>query len=174
MNVKTREIVGVDIDELIERLNRALADEWFAYYMYWVGARVVEGPMRSTAERELNEHAMEEFEHANKLADRIIKLGGEPLLSPSAWFEKADCAYKAPNDPYIRPVLEQNIEGEQCAIGVYNDLLRFIGDKDYVTHRIIVDILEEEIEHETELQMILRDIEVMDSRLIHTASAQRT
>jgi len=40
MGTKGREIVGMDIDKLIELLNKALADEWLAYYQYWVGAKV--------------------------------------------------------------------------------------------------------------------------------------
>ena len=46
MGTKGRALVGKDVDKLIEMLNKALADEWLAYYQYWVGAKVVKGPMR--------------------------------------------------------------------------------------------------------------------------------
>ena len=46
MGTKGRAIVGIDVDNLIKVLNKALADEWLAYYQYWVGAKVAKGPMR--------------------------------------------------------------------------------------------------------------------------------
>lgn len=61
-------------------LNAALAEEWLAYYQYWIGARVMEGPMRSEVEPELLLHADEELVHAVLVADRIMQLGGTPVL----------------------------------------------------------------------------------------------
>jgi bacterioferritin len=87
MGTKGREIVGMDIDKLIELLNKALADEWLAYYQYWIGAKVVKGPMRGAVEAELMEHAGEELQHAEMLIERIIQLGGTPLLSPEEWYK---------------------------------------------------------------------------------------
>ena len=46
MGTKGISIVGMDVDVLIEKLNKALADEWLAYYQYWIGAKVAAGPMR--------------------------------------------------------------------------------------------------------------------------------
>jgi len=57
MGTKGREIVGLDVDKLIELLNKALADEWLAYYQYWIGAKVAKGPMRGQVVFELEEHA---------------------------------------------------------------------------------------------------------------------
>ncbi|HEY89612.1 MAG TPA: ferritin, partial [Thermoflexia bacterium] len=51
-------IVGLDVDELIVKLNKALADEWLAYYQYWIGAKVAAGPMRGAVAAELEEHAL--------------------------------------------------------------------------------------------------------------------
>ena len=82
MGTKGREIIGVNVDKLIELLNKALADEWLAYYQYWIGAKVVVGPMRGAVVAELEEHAGDELKHAGMLVDRIIKLGGTPILKP--------------------------------------------------------------------------------------------
>ena len=52
--LKGRDIVGIDVGKLLELLNRALADEWLAYYQYWVGAKIAVGPMRSAVVSELS------------------------------------------------------------------------------------------------------------------------
>ena len=160
MGTKGREIVGMDVEKLIEELNKALADEWLAYYMYWIGAKVVEGPMRGAVAAELEEHANDELRHAGMLVDRIIQLGGTPILKPEDWYKMTNCGYEAPEDPYVRPVLEQNIKGEQCAIEVYKKILE-MSHGDPITHHIIVEILEDEVEHEEDLQTLLRDMELM-------------
>ncbi len=158
MGTKGREIVGLNVEELIEMLNKALADEWLAYYQYWVGAKVVTGPMREAAVAELVEHANDELRHAGMLADRILQLGGKPLLSPDDW-KKSNCGYEAPSDPKIRKILEQNVKGEQCAIETYNELLNLTQGKDPVTYQIAFEILKDEVEHEEDLQALQEDLE---------------
>lgn len=70
----------LDVESLISQLNAALAEEWLAYYQYWVGALVVEGAMRADVQGEFEEHAEEERRHAQLLADRIIELEGSRYL----------------------------------------------------------------------------------------------
>ncbi len=163
MGTKGREIVGMDVEKLIEALNKALADEWLAYYQYWLGAKIVEGPMRGAVAAELEEHANDELRHAGMLVDRIIQLGGTPILKPEDWYKMTNCGYEAPEDPYVRPVLEQNIKGEQCAIEVYKKILE-MSHADPITHHMIVEILEDEVEHEEDLETLLRDMELMKKR----------
>ena len=164
MGTKGRAIVGIDVDNLIETLNKALADEWLAYYQYWVGAKVAKGPMRGDVVTELMEHATEELGHAELLADRIIQLGGTPLLKPEDWYKMTNCGYEVPEDPYVEVLLEQNIKGEQCAIGVYQQLVELTKDADPVTYEIVLSILTDEITHEEDLQALVEDIELMKER----------
>jgi bacterioferritin len=159
MGTKGRKIVGEGVEQIIEKLNKALADEWLAYYQYWVGAKVVKGMLRGAVSAELSEHAGEELAHAEKLAERIIQLGGVPLLSPEEWLKMTNCGYAAPEDPSVSAVLEQNIKGEQCAIEVYNNLLVELKDKDPVTYHLVLEILEDEIEHEEDLENLKEDLE---------------
>ena len=70
----------IEVPKLLDQLNAALSEEWLAYYQYWVGSFVVEGAMRSDVQREFEEHALEEYNHAKMLADRIIQLEGVPVL----------------------------------------------------------------------------------------------
>ncbi|MBP7228459.1 MAG: hypothetical protein KA988_05060 [Longilinea sp.] len=159
MGTKGREIVGMDINELLEMLNQAFADEWLAYYQYWLGAKVVKGPMKDAVAAELLLHATEELSHADMLALRIIQLGGTPLISPEEWLKHTHCGYDAPADPAVGKILEQNIHGEQCAISVYQKLLQIVKDKDPVTYNIVLTILQQEVEHEEDLQSLQEDLQ---------------
>lgn len=158
MGTEGRNIVEMDVEKVIELLNKAYADEWLAYYQYWVGAQVVEGQMAGRIIGELEEHAEEELEHAEMIAERIIQLGGEPILTPKEWYKETNCGYLTPKDSSVEKILEQNIEGEQCAIKVYHKLAKLTRGKDSVTYHMVIDILEDEVEHEEELQAIQEDI----------------
>ena len=162
MGTKGREIVGMDVTELAELLNKALADEWLAYYQYWVGALVVKGPMRGEVNAELVQHAADELRHAGMLAPRIIQLGGTPVLSPQDWYKWTNCGYDPPEDPFVKRILRQNIAGEQCAIGVYNALAAQTRGKDEVTYNMALSILGDELEHEEDLESLLEDIELLE------------
>ncbi len=164
MAQKGREIVKMNVDELINLLNKALADEWLAYYQYWIGAKVVKGPMKDAVIAELDLHATEELAHAVLLTTRIVQLGGTPVLSPEEWMKITNCGYDAPVDPYVEKVLEQNIKGEQCAIKTYNNLLGLTREGDPVSYNMILGILSQEVEHEEDLDALREDLELMLAR----------
>jgi bacterioferritin len=159
MKRKGLSLVKLNVDELISRLNSALADEWLAYYQYWVGSKVVSGVTREAAVAELVQHAADELRHAEMLATRIIQLGGTPLLNPKDWMEKSGCGYAAPTDPAVLKVLEQNVKGEQCAIETYSALADFTREGDPVTYLIVLEILKDEIEHEDDLMTLMEDMD---------------
>lgn len=159
MGTTAQAILGIDQKKVIDLLNKAYADEWLAYYQYWIGSKVLCGIMRVDIEKELQQHAEEELKHAGMLADRIIQLGGTPLLKPEEWYKNCNCRYLAPEDPDVHAILQQNIKGEQCAIRIYHKLLSLLKNKDEVTYDLILDILKDEIEHEEDLEMLKKDIE---------------
>ncbi len=161
MGRKARETIGVDVDELVEKLNKAYADEWLAYYQYWIGAKVLKGPMRGAVAAELVEHANEELRHADMLAERILQLGGQPILAPEQWYDMTNCGYEAPTNGSVKAIVTQNLEGERCAIGVYDEMLRMVRDKDDVTYNMLLEIQGDELEHEEDLETFLEDLEVV-------------
>ena len=164
MGQKGREIVKMDVDELINLLNRALSDEWLAYSQYWIGSKVVKGPMKDAVIAELTLHATEELGHAELISARIIQLGGVPVLTPEEWFEKTNCGYDTPKDPYVEEILDQNIKGEQCAIRVYSEMLDITRTGDPITYNMILQILSQEVEHEEDLSALKEDLELMLER----------
>lgn len=164
MGTKGIEIVGMDVQQLIALLNKAFADEWFAYYQYWLGAKVVKGPMKEAVIAELLQHAADELRHAEMVAARIIQLGGTPVTEPKKWYEVTSCGYDAPDNPFVQTILEQNIKGERCAIGFYKKLLDATQGKDPVTYNMVLQILQDEVAHEEDLQALGEDLELMLKR----------
>ncbi len=158
MGKRAVEIVNLDVNVLIQMLNEALAEEWLAYYQYWIGARMLEGPMRSEIEPELLLHATEELGHAELVVSRILQLGGTPVLNPADWTKFAKCAYEEPTDPYVEAILMQNLEGERCAISRYEAIAEFTNGKDHATYQMAVSILNDELEHEHDIEDFLADI----------------
>lgn len=161
MGSKGQAVIKMDVKKELELLNKALSDEWLAYYQYWVGSKVAVGPMREALVAELVQHATDELRHADMVTDRIVQLGGTPVLEPKKWYDLTNCGYDAPDDPYVIKLLEQNIKGEQCAIETYSKLLDIVGDKDVVTYNMVVQIMSDEVEHEDDLQALLEDINSM-------------
>jgi bacterioferritin len=164
MGTRAREIVGMDVEHLLKLLNQAYASEWLAYYQYWLGAKLIKGPMKDAVAAELNLHATEELNHAVLVSNRIIQLGGTPVLTPQDWEKFSPCKYDAPADPYVAVILDQNIVGEQCAISFYKSIMDATKDKDMVTHNMALTILSQEVEHEEDLQNLREDLQLMVQR----------
>ena len=161
MGTKGREILGMDVNRVLELLNKAFADEWLAYYQYWLGAKVIAGPMKEAVIAELLQHAADELRHADMVSTRIIQLGGTPLTTPQEWFKQTNCGYDAPDEPFVQKILEQNIKGEQCAISTYNAIIQEVGLKDAVTYNMVLQILQDEVTHEEDLQSLGEDLSVI-------------
>lgn len=151
-------IKGIELSEVIKLLNKAYADEWLAYYQYFIEAKVIKGIMKDAAVAELTQHAADELRHANMVADRILQLGGTPLLNPKEWFTHTNCGYEEPKDFDVVAILQDSIRGEQCAISTYSSIADIVKDKDIVTYDIVSQILADEVEHEEDLQALHDDI----------------
>ncbi len=161
MGTKGREIVDMDVKKLVALLNKAFSDEWLAYFQYWIGAKVVKGPMKEAVIAELTQHAADELRHSDMLALRIIQLGGTPVAEPKEWYKHTNCGYDAPDNPFVKNVLEQNIKGEQCAITTYRKLVDLTNGKDPVTYNLVLQILQDEVQHEEDLQALGEDLQTL-------------
>jgi bacterioferritin len=117
--------------------------------------------MKEAVIAELTQHAADELRHADMLAMRIIQLDGTPVTKPEEWYKHTGCGYDAPDDPFVKKVLEQNIKGEQCAILAYRKLVDLTAGKDPVTYNIALQILQDEVEHEEDLQALVEDLQTL-------------
>jgi bacterioferritin len=157
---KGREIVQVDIQDLLKDLNSAYADEWIAYFYYTWAADFIEGPDYPTVASELDRIAKDEFEHMSELSDRIFELGGEPERDLEDLQRIATCKKVTfpKNERDLESVLKAVADAEGCAIDVYTKLIKKLSacyEKDVRTFHLIEHILSEEIQHEEAFENLL-------------------
>ncbi len=158
MGTKGKEIVGLDVSEVIRDLNRAYADEWLAVYAYNHMGQVVTGrPAAKHLADLLIDTSKDELEHQQELAERIVSLGGKPLADISKLIETSNDGYPAPpaDEKDFEAIVRTVIQAERGAIEVYNRLAAKTHGKDPITYNLIVHILGEEIEHEDEFETLL-------------------
>ena len=143
--------------EVVAMLQKALASEWIAYYQYWLGSLVARGCQRAAIAEELADHAAEEFAHAERIAARIVELGGLPQPAPADWDAMSPAKYAAPVNQDATAIVAQNHESEKLAISFYEAILAMTKGADEVTYDIVLKIIEEEHEHESDLRKFLED-----------------
>lgn len=145
---------GSDLDVVIEQLNIALATELVCGLRYRRHHFLAEGLRSEAVADEFLEHAIEEQAHADRLAKRIVQLGGTPNLDPATLAERSHAEFGAATD--LEGMLRENLVAERIAIESYGELIRFLGDGDPTTRRMIEDILATEEEHADELAGLLK------------------
>ncbi len=158
MGTKGAQIVELNVAELIADLNRAYADEWLAAYAYNYMGQVVTGrPAATFLAKLLKDTARDELEHQDELAGRIAQLGGKPVADITRLVEVSNAGYPTPpaNEKDFEGIVKTVIAAERDAIEVYNRLAQKTHGKDPITYNLIVHILGEEVEHETEFEMLL-------------------
>jgi bacterioferritin len=158
MGTKGKQIVGMDIAELLADLNRAYADEWLAAYAYNHMGQVVTGrPAAKQLSSLLLDTSKDELEHQQKLAERIVSLGGKPTAELSKLIEASNAGYPTPpaNEKDFEAIVKTVIHAEHDAIEVYNKLVQKTHGKDPITYNVILDILSEEVEHEDEFESLI-------------------
>lgn len=134
---------------VIELLNTALATELVCVLRYRRHHYMATGLAAQTAADEFLEHANEEQEHADRLARRITQLGGEPDLSSVGLQKRSHSEYVEGNT--IDEMMLENLVAERIAIDSYSEMIRYIGDDDPTTRRMLEEILAVEEEHADDL-----------------------
>lgn len=158
MGKKGTEIVkDLDVKSVITDLNKAYCDEWLAFYSYWLMAQITTGKGYEDMSEFLEKISKDELEHADELANRIIELGGTPILHPMDIEKNANAAYPKPpkkTDDYDS-IIKVVCDAEAGAIDVYNKLANKTINKDHVTYQLACHILSEEVDHEEMFEDLL-------------------
>jgi bacterioferritin len=144
---------AADREAVIKVLNDVLATELVCNLRYRNNALVAQGINAEAVAAEFTEHAMQEQDHADKVAARIMQLGGEPNMDPATLMARSHADYTTSRD--LKVLLRENLVAERVAIDTYNEIARWLGDSDPTTRRLIEWILEQEEEHADDLASLL-------------------
>lgn len=142
---------------VIELLNEALATEIVCVLRYKRHFYMAEGLHAEGAKAEFMQHAAEEQLHADQIAARIVQLGGEPDFAPEGLLTRSHSDY-AEGETLLDMILE-DLVAERIAIDSYGEMIRWIGDGDPTTRRMLEGILAMEEEHADDLKSLLARIE---------------
>jgi bacterioferritin len=147
---------SADREEILRLLNESLATELVCTLRYKRHYFMASGLKASVAADEFLEHAQQEAEHADKLAERIVQLGGEPEFNPDLLSGLSHAQYVAGNT--LKEMVYEDLVAERIAIDSYREIIQYIGEKDPTTRRIFEDILAQEEEHADDMADILSEL----------------
>lgn len=136
-------------EAIIKLLNSALATELVCVLRYKRHYFTADGLESPAIAAEFLEHANEEAAHADKIAERIVQLGGSPDFNPASLLERSHADYDECTD--LKGMLRANLVAERIAVESYRQMVELIGDKDPTTRRLLEGVLAEEEEHADEL-----------------------
>lgn len=137
-------------------LNRALATELVCMLRYRRHHFMARGIHAASIAGEFLVHAQQEQDHADRIAARIVQLGGEPDFAPDGLAARSHAEYVAAGS--LVDMVREDLVAERIAIDSYRELAQYLGDGDPTTRRMIEDILAVEEEHADELGDFLADL----------------
>jgi bacterioferritin len=145
-------------DAVVKLLNDALATEIVCVLRYKRHAFTAKGIHAEPVVAEFREHATEEQAHADRIAERITQLGGEPDFDPAGLVARSHSEYDA--SPDLVGMIREDLVAERVAIESYGEAIRFVGDGDPTTRRLLEEILAAEEDHADELAKFLMALDV--------------
>lgn len=149
-------VYGCDVEKVTARLNQLRSTEIVSYLQYKQHAYMAVSLLGPAVKSEFLEHAEQELQHADRLADRISQLGGTPLYDLCEIGEMASrMKVKADQGTTIEEMVYEDLEIETQQVINYTKLIREVGDGDPVTRRLLEDILIDTEHHASELRDLL-------------------
>ena len=150
---------GYDLDHerVIRVLNEALATELVCTLRYRFHYFMATGIHSQAVKEEFKEHAREEQEHAERIAERIKQLGGKPEMNPDVLTSLSHSEYKEGTS--LADMIREDLIAERIAIESYREMVRFFGEHDPTTRILMEEILAKEEEHADDLTDLLYAVE---------------
>ena len=142
-----------DREAVIAMLNDALATELVCVLRYKRHYYTVSGAGNGAVKAEFLEHAQQEQDHADSLAERIVQLNGSPNFNPASLTARSHAEYDESED--VQAMIRANLIAERVAIESYRQMIAAIGDKDPTTKHLLVGIMAVEEEHADEMRDLL-------------------
>ncbi len=147
---------GADRDRVLSVLNDVLATELVCTLRYKRHYFMAQGMFSGPVAAEFLEHANEEQDHADRVAERIVQLQGAPDLNPETLAKRSHAEYVAGDD--LVDMVKEDLVAERIAISTYEEIVRWLGDDDVTTRRLMESILEKEEEHADDLLNLLAQV----------------
>ena len=144
-------------ETVIKLLNEALATEIVCVLRYKRHYFMAQGIHADPIAAEFLQHANEEQAHADEIAGRIVQLGGSPNFSPEGILSRSHSEYVEGQN--LLDMIKEDLIAERIAIDSYTEMIRYVGDDDITTRRMLEGILQVEEEHADDLAGFLADIE---------------
>jgi bacterioferritin len=145
-----------DPETSVRLLNEALATEIVCVLRYKRHHYMANGIHAQAVAQEFLEHANEEQGHADRLAERIIQLNGEPNFSPEGLLMRSHSEYVEGHT--LVEMIKEDLVAERIAIESYSEMIRYFGDKDPTTRRLMEEILSNEEEHAEDMKTLIERI----------------
>lgn len=145
-----------DRETVVQLLNDALATEIVCTLRYKSHYFRAAGLKANVAAEEFLEHANEEQEHADRLAERIVQLGGKPDFAPDGLLARSHAEFVEGED--LKEMVKEDLIAERIAIDSYREVAQYLGDKDPTSRRLMEEILEQEEEHADDMANLLEDL----------------
>lgn len=145
-----------DRETVVKILNEALATEIVCVLRYKYHYYMASGINAQSVAAEFLEHANEEQGHADRIAERITQLGGEPNLSPEGLLTRSHSEFVKGDD--LVDMIKENLVAERIAIDSYREIVDYLGNADTTTRRLMEEILEVEEEHAEDMNTLLEEL----------------
>jgi bacterioferritin len=146
----------LDRDVVLKLLNEALATEIVCVLRYKAHFYLASGINAKSVAAEFLEHANEEQGHADQIAERITQLEGTPNLSPEGLQTRSHSEYVEGDD--LVDMIKENLVAERIAIETYSEMVRYLGNDDPTTRRMMEEILAVEEEHAEDMSTLLEQL----------------
>jgi len=142
-----------DRDTVVRLLNEALATEIVCVLRYRRHYFMANGINATAVAQEFLQHANEEQGHADEIAARIVQLGGEPNFSPEGLLTRSHAEYV--EGETLVDMIKEDLVAERIAIDSYGEMIRYLGNDDPTSRRMLEGILAMEEEHAEDLASLL-------------------
>ena len=144
---------ALDRKQVIGILNEALATEIVCVLRYKFHYFMASGLHSQAVKEEFKEHAADEQEHADLIAERIKQLGGKPEMNPSVLTSRSHSEYKEGTS--LTDMIREDLIAERIAIATYSEIVRWLGNDDPTTRRMMEELLAKEEEHADDMAKLL-------------------
>jgi bacterioferritin len=154
---------NADRAEVVETLNTVLASELMCVLRYKRHYYTASGISADAVKKEFLEHATEAQQHADSIAARIVELNGQPDFNPETITGRSLSQYTDART--LHEMIKEDLVAERIAVEAYSEIVRWLGDKDVTTRKLMADILMVEEQHAADMQKLFGKLHIGSPKL---------